>query len=261
MLLSGLLTVMMRRTMKKGEIQKLEYGASRDIDWQCQSLGRVWTIALRHDGHQTYSWSSTQPLLTPLLQHLCLVLKLVTKSTRFPTTSVISIARVVSDVLISMTPPLSTPLEGILSESLLIFASLLWKYPKIYMNFKSEINTLLSGIWQDEEKFRPFGEELKVVNFPLHERTRLVLTSCRNRSPCVRLSYRAWYHLQVKDLRRARYPNSTIELLNVFSWNYLVMLAHHLLQTATLALRKESESRLRPPRETTMATMSVPYKI
>ena len=166
MLLSGLLTVLLSRTMTKAENQRLQYSASRDIDWQCQSLCRVWSIVLHQDGHQTDRWSSTHSLLAPLLQHLCLVLKLITKSTRLPTTSVVLIARVVSDMLISMTPPLSTLLEGVLSESLLIFASLLWKYSKNSINFEDEITPLLSGVWQDEVKFRPFGEDLQVGDPP-----------------------------------------------------------------------------------------------
>lgn len=148
--------------MTKAENQKLQYSASWDIDWQCQSLCRVWSIALHQDGHQNDRWSSIHSLLAPLLQHLCLVLKLITKSTRFPTTSVILIARVVSDILMSITPPLSTLLEDVLSESHLIFASLLWKYPKNSMTFKGEITSLLSGIWRDEVKFRPLGEDLQV---------------------------------------------------------------------------------------------------
>ena len=162
MLLSGLLTVLLSRTMTKAEKQRLQYSPSQDIDWQCQSLCRIWSIVLHQDGHQTDRWSSTHSLLAPLLQHLCLVLKLITKSTRIPTSYVVLIARVVSDILRSMTPPLSTLLEGVLSESILIFASLLWKYPKNSINFVSEITPLLSGVWQDEVKFRPFGEDLQV---------------------------------------------------------------------------------------------------
>ena len=169
LLLSGLLTVLSRQTMTKAENQKLQYSASRDIDWQCQNLCRVWSIALHQDGHQIDRWSSTHSLLAPLSQLLCLVLKLITKSTRFPTTSVIPIARVISDILMSITPPLSAILEGLLSESLLIFASLLWKFPKDSMNLKGEITALLSAIWRDEVKFRPLREDLQVGKLPFDE--------------------------------------------------------------------------------------------